>query len=204
MDVKTTFLNGNLEEEVYMKQPEGFSSSGGEHLKVSGSKICFLVLYVDDILLATNDKGLLHEVKQFLSKNFDMKDMGDATYVIGIKIHRDRFRGLLGLSQETYINKVYTRPDIAFVVGMLGRYQSNPGIDHWKAKEGDEVPSGTKDYMLMYRETDNLEVIGYSDSDYAGCIDSKINFRICLYASRWSCFLEKRKANFDCNFHYGG
>ena len=59
--------------------------------KVSGSKICFLVLYVDDILLATNDKGLLHEVKQFLSKNFDMKDVGDATYVIGIKIHRDRF-----------------------------------------------------------------------------------------------------------------
>ena len=59
--------------------------------KVNGSKICFLVLYVDDILLATNDKGLLHEVKQFISENFDMKDMGDTTYVIDIKIHRDRF-----------------------------------------------------------------------------------------------------------------
>ena len=59
--------------------------------KVSGSKIYFLILYVDDILLATNYKGLLHEVKQFLSKKFDMKDMGDATYVIGIKIHRDGF-----------------------------------------------------------------------------------------------------------------
>ena len=77
--------------------------------KVSGSKICFLVLYVYDILLATNDKGLLHEVKQFLFENFDMKDMGDTTYVISIKIHRDRFRGLLGLSQETYINKVLER-----------------------------------------------------------------------------------------------
>jgi hypothetical protein len=77
--------------------------------KVSGSKICFLILYVDDILLATNDKGFLHEVKQFLSKNFDMKDMGEASYVIGIKNHRDRLRGILGLSQETYINKVLER-----------------------------------------------------------------------------------------------
>ena len=33
------------------------------------------MLYADDIILATNDKGLLHEVKQFLSKKFDMKDM---------------------------------------------------------------------------------------------------------------------------------
>ena len=40
------------------------------------------------ILLVSNDWGLLHEVKQFLSKNFDIKDMGDASYVIGIKIHR--------------------------------------------------------------------------------------------------------------------
>jgi inosine/xanthosine triphosphate pyrophosphatase family protein len=48
------------------------------------------VLYVDDILLATNDKGMLYEVKQFLSRNFDMKDMGEASYDIGIKIHRDK------------------------------------------------------------------------------------------------------------------
>ena len=64
---------------------------------------------MDDILLATNDKGLLHEVKQFLSKKFDMKDMGEASYVIGIKIHKDKFQGILGLAQETYINKVLER-----------------------------------------------------------------------------------------------
>ena len=57
---------------------------------------------------------------------------------------------------------------------MLGRYQSNPGIDHWKAtKKVMRYFQGTKDYMLMYRRTDNLEVIGYSDSDYVGCIDSQ-------------------------------
>ena len=63
---------------------------------------------MDDILLASNDKGLLHEVKQFLSKNFEMKDMGEAS-VIGIKISRDRHQGVLGLSQETFINKVLER-----------------------------------------------------------------------------------------------
>uniref|UniRef100_A0A2N9F3Y6 Retrovirus-related Pol polyprotein from transposon TNT 1-94 n=1 Tax=Fagus sylvatica TaxID=28930 RepID=A0A2N9F3Y6_FAGSY len=301
MDVKTAFLNGDLEEEVYMKQPEGFPSSDGEHLvcklkksiyglkqasrqwylkfhnvissfgfvenimdqciyqKVSGSKICFLVLYVDDILLATNDKGLLHEVKQFLSKNFDMKDMGEASYVIGIKIHRDRFQGILGLSQETYINKVLkrfrmndcspsvapivkgdrfnlnqcpkndlereqmknipyasavgslmyaqvcTRPDIAFAVGMLGRYQSDPGLDHWRAaKKVMRYLQGTKDYMLMYRRTDNLEVIGYSDSDFAGCIDSRKStsgyiFMMASGAVSW----RSAKQTLTCHFHYG-
>ena len=61
---------------------------------------------MDDILLATNDLGTLYEVKQFLSKNMDMKDMGEASYVIGINIHRERSRGILGMSQETYISKV--------------------------------------------------------------------------------------------------
>ena len=65
---------------------------------VSESKICFLVLYVNDILLVANDKGMLYEVEQFLPKNFDMMDMGEESYVIGIKIHRERSQGILGLS----------------------------------------------------------------------------------------------------------
>ena len=77
--------------------------------KVSGGKIRFLILYVDDILLATNDRGFMHEVKQFLSNHFDMKDMGDACNVISIKIFRDRHNGILGLSQETYINRILER-----------------------------------------------------------------------------------------------
>ena len=53
--------------------------------------------------------------------------------------------------------QTYTRPYISFAVGMLGRYQSNPGIDHWKAaKKVMRYLQGTKDYMLTFRRSDQL------------------------------------------------
>ncbi|XP_050895978.1 secreted RxLR effector protein 161-like [Lathyrus oleraceus] len=70
--------------------------------------------------------------------------------------------------------QVCKRPDIAFAVGILGSYQSNPSMDHWKAAKKVLIYlKGTKDYMLMYRQTDNLDVMGYSDSDFAGCVNSR-------------------------------
>jgi hypothetical protein len=152
-----------------------------------GGIFIILVFYVDDILLASSDKNLLYEIKRFLSCNFDMKDSGDASYVSGIEIHRDRTKGVLDLSQKAYIKKVLkgynmhkcsttlvplmkddkletfqslknqleineiklipyvsavgiimyaqvcTRPDLAFVIGLLNRFQSNLGIKHRKA-----------------------------------------------------------------------
>ena len=74
--------------------------------KISGSAITFLVLYVDDILLIGNDVGMVSSVKAWLSKNFSMKDLGEATYVLGIRIYRDRSRRLLGLSQSMYIDTI--------------------------------------------------------------------------------------------------
>ena len=68
-----------------------------------------LVLYVDDLLLTSNCGHMLHDTKSFLSISFDTKDMGDAKYVLGIKIDRDRSIGRLGLSQRTYIDKVRKR-----------------------------------------------------------------------------------------------
>ena len=48
--------------------------------------------------------------------------------------------------------QVCTRPNIAYAVGVLGRYQSNLGMDHWRAaKKVMRYLQGTKDYMLMYR-----------------------------------------------------
>ena len=61
---------------------------------------------MDDILLASSDINLLLETKKFLSCKFDMKNLGEASYVLGIEIHRDRSNGILGLSQKTYIEKV--------------------------------------------------------------------------------------------------
>ena len=169
--------------------------------KRSGSKFVIITLYVDDILIARNNVEYLKDIKSWLSSNFEMKDMGNAVYILGVKISRDRSRRLLSLSQETYINKVLerfnmqnckpignpiakgetlskrmcpqmqqevermknvpyasavgslmyamlcTRPDICYAVGLVSRYQSNPGEAHWKAvKRILRYLKGTMDY----------------------------------------------------------
>jgi hypothetical protein len=77
--------------------------------KESGSAIVFLILYVDDILLIGNDIHMLEFVKASLKKSFFMKDLGEAAYILGIRIYRDRSKRLIGLSQDTYIDKVLKR-----------------------------------------------------------------------------------------------
>ena len=141
MDVKTDFLNGSLEETIYMVQLEGFIVKGQEkkvcklqksiyglkqasrswnlkfddsvksfgfiqspdepcvYKKCSGKVVVFMILYVDDILLIGNDVGTLSSVKVWLSAQFDMKDLGEARQILGIKLLRDRQKRMLGLSQ---------------------------------------------------------------------------------------------------------
>jgi len=148
MDVKTAFLNGYLEEEIYMAQPDGFIQKGQEHMvckllksiyglkqasrswnqrfdeviktygfeqnlykpcvyKYSkGKVVVFLVLYVDDILLIGSDIEIMSDIKAWLAKQFQMKDLGNAAFVLGIQIIRDRKNKLLALFQGTYTNKV--------------------------------------------------------------------------------------------------
>ena len=70
--------------------------------------------------------------------------------------------------------QVCTRPDIAFVVGVLGRYLSDPSQSHSKAvKKVLRYLQGTKDLMLTYQHTDTLKVVGFSDSNYASYMDDK-------------------------------
>jgi hypothetical protein len=198
------------------------------YAKFKNGKFVFLILYVDDILLASSDIDLLLETKKFLSSKFDMKDLDEASFVLRIEIHRERSKRVLGLSQKAYLEKVLkkygmhtskpipapivkgdsygkfqcprnqyeidqmktvpyasavgsvqyaqvcTRPDLAFVTGILGRFQSNPGIEHWKmVKKALRYVQGTKDLILTCRRFEFLVIEGYSNSDFAGDKDDR-------------------------------
>jgi hypothetical protein len=227
MDVKTTFLHGDLEEEIYMKQPEGFVVKGKKELvcklkkslyglkqsprmwyqkfdtyilglgfvrsradhcvysKQVGNHFIYVVLYVDDMLLVGNNMDVIKEVKSQLSSKFDMKDLGAANFIMGMEIKRDHANRKLWLNQRKYVETILqrfnmhgskpvkvpipigvklstdqcpktqeeeedmshvpyasavgslmyamvcTRPDIAHAVGVLSRYMSKPGKEHW-------------------------------------------------------------------------
>ncbi|KAL0378462.1 UNVERIFIED_CONTAM: Retrovirus-related Pol polyprotein from transposon TNT 1-94 [Sesamum radiatum] len=111
MDVKTTFLNGFIEEDIFMDQSEGFTVVGEEQ------KVCHLQRSIYGLKQASRSWNtrfdevirMLGDIKAWLSTQFSMKDMGEASYILGIKIYRDRSRRLLGLTQSSYIEKVLKR-----------------------------------------------------------------------------------------------
>ncbi|KAG8497073.1 hypothetical protein CXB51_008352 [Gossypium anomalum] len=152
LDVKTTFLDRELEEDIYMQQPEGFIVSEKEDYvyllrkslyslkqsprqwykrfdsfmtshdfkrssldscvyfkKNSDGSFVYLLLYVDDMLIAAKDKGEIRKVKAQLSEEFKMKDLGPAKKTLGMEILRDRKASKLYLSQKRYIEKVLCR-----------------------------------------------------------------------------------------------
>ncbi|GJR43573.1 putative RNA-directed DNA polymerase [Tanacetum coccineum] len=101
--------NKRFDEEI---KKYGFTQNPDEpcvYKRASVSIIVFLILYVDDILLMGNNIPMLQDVKSWLGKCFSMKDLGEATYILGIKIYRDRSRRLISLSQNAYIDKILQR-----------------------------------------------------------------------------------------------
>ncbi|RVW12605.1 Retrovirus-related Pol polyprotein from transposon TNT 1-94 [Vitis vinifera] len=185
MDVKIAFLNGDLDEEVYMEQPIGFVEVGKEDLVCKLNKSIYGLKQASRQWYLKFDKIITQNgfKENTVDRCIYLRDLGEASYVLGIKILRDRANGVLKLSQRAYIERILkslmyaqvcTRPDIAFVVGMLGRYLSNPGSQHWKAaKKVLRYLQGTKDLMLTYQRTSLLDVVGFCDADFAGCIDDK-------------------------------
>ncbi|GJU13466.1 retrotransposon protein, putative, ty1-copia subclass [Tanacetum coccineum] len=141
IDVKTTFLNGHLSEDVYMVQLEGFDEEIKKigftqnpdkpcvYLKASGSNVVFIVLYVDDILLMGNSVTMLQEVKSWL-----------CSIMYAVRC---------------------TRLDVAFAQNLCSRFQQNPGEIHWTpVKTILKYLRNTKNMVLVYGEKpeDELKV----------------------------------------------
>nr|GEZ35857.1 zinc finger, CCHC-type [Tanacetum cinerariifolium] len=192
MDVKTAFLNGDLDEEVYMKQLKGFVMPGNEH-------------------------KVFDKTKKFLSSRFSMKDMGEADDILGIKIKREN-KGIV-ITQSHFIEKIFkkfnredcssvsilmdpveklkpnigkpvdqleylraigylmyamtsTRPNIAYPVSRLSRFNSNPRSRVFK------YLSGTKNYGLSYVGCPSV-LEGYSDASWINHVEDSSS------TSRW-------------------
>ncbi|GJY62007.1 retrotransposon protein, putative, ty1-copia subclass, partial [Tanacetum coccineum] len=187
MDVKPAFLNGHQSEDIYMVPLEGFVDP-----KHPNKLVAFLVLYVDDILLMGNNVTMLQEVKSWLCKCFSIKDLGEAAYILGIKIIRDRSKRLIALSQSVYFDKIlkkikmenskkgYTlmveksdyrkmqRVPYASAIGSI-MYAQNPGEIHWTAvKTIFKYLRNTKDMVLVYgaKPETELKVSCYVDASF--------------------------------------
>lgn len=152
LDVKTAFLNGDLEETIYMDQPKGYvipkykdkvcllkkslyglkqsprqwnkrfdefmnsisfirsKFDSCVYIKKEGDQDkSFLLLYVDDILIASKNRSVINTLKQQLGHEFEMKDLGKAKKILGMDIKRDRKNQRLFLSQGSYLEKVLAR-----------------------------------------------------------------------------------------------
>lgn len=186
MDVKITFLHGNLNKEFLMSQPEGFIEKGAEekfcllkrslyglkqspqqwylifndfmlthgykrsqydscvyHRTLASGDAIYLLLYVDDMLIACKLREEIEQLKDELSSEFEMKDLGPAKRILGMKIVRTRNERKLFLTQAYYVRKVLDR------FGMLSsKSVSIPLAAHIKlSKQQEPTEEANVEYM---------------------------------------------------------
>ncbi|GJV68730.1 retrovirus-related pol polyprotein from transposon TNT 1-94 [Tanacetum coccineum] len=142
----------------------------------------YLLLYVDDMLIACKSKYEIKYTKGLLRKEFDLKELGPARKILGMEIVRDK-------GSLMYL-MVCTRLDIAYVVSIVSRYLANPGKTHWEAVKWIlKYLKGTADVGLVYGRDQgkHADVDSFMDADYAKDPD-KVQF----ISQELQCFMRGR------------
>ncbi|GJS33638.1 retrovirus-related pol polyprotein from transposon TNT 1-94 [Tanacetum coccineum] len=153
MDVKTTFLNGILREEVYVSQPDGNS------LKEPWIPHCSSEDKAKIFSWTTDFTKYSHGGKSKLDEDTQGKSV-DPTH----------YRGMIG----TLMYLTASRPDLTFAVCMCARYQAKPTKKHLHAvKRIFKYLRGTVNRGLWYPKDSSIALTAYVDADHAGCQDTR-------------------------------
>nr|GEW80732.1 retrovirus-related Pol polyprotein from transposon TNT 1-94 [Tanacetum cinerariifolium] len=178
MKVKTAFLNGELKEEVYVCQPEGFVDP--EHLtNVYHLKKALYGLKQAPRAWYDTLSWFLLDDKFFKGAKFGMDscDPVDTPMVdrlkldedpLGIPVDQTQFRSMVG----SLMYLTASRPDLVFVVCMCARYKASPTKKHLESlKRVFCYLKGTINWGLRYSKDTTMKLTAYADADYVGCQD---------------------------------
>jgi hypothetical protein len=211
LDVKTAFLNGELEEDIYMVQPPGYVEGGPRtvcHLRKSlyglrqaprawyaklkmeleklgfkesvadaglfildkGDHKVFLMVYVDDMLIASRELSSVVAVKELLGSVFDVHDLGEANFFLGMKITRDKEEGTVVLSQKKAVADLIKRFGLGDAKG-----KSTPlSVSTRLTKEGKGVDRSSVPYMELVGSL--LYISGCTRPDIAQAVGALSRF----------------------------
>ncbi|XP_022853192.1 uncharacterized protein LOC111374707 [Olea europaea var. sylvestris] len=102
LDVKLAFLNGVLQKEIYLEQPDGFVVQGEEDK--NGSYVLIVSFYVDDLLVTGNNAQMVAEFKQEMMQVFEMTDSELMTYFLGMEVKQSQNE--VFICQKKYVKEI--------------------------------------------------------------------------------------------------